>query len=219
MALNDAIISSVLMSPENTKNLTVKRTPIICYGIIKSVLEEGIVQVALSVYPVKNAPKVINCIYANLASANFAVRMKPTVNDKVIVLFTQYFDSTMFNTGKNEPIYNPNSASYSYNNGIALPVNQFNSDTFKNYFDASDGNITIHLDSGNTITMDSNGITVTDKNNNTITMSDSGMTIKDKNDNKITMTSDGMVIEDKNGCKIETTLTGTVINGKLRVAK
>lgn len=219
MAINEAIISSVLMSSENTKNLAIKRTPIISYGIIKTVLEEGIVQVALSVYPVKNAPKIINCIYANLASSNFAVRTKPTVNDKVIVLFTQYFDSSMFDTSKTEPIYNPDSASYSYNTGIAFPVNQFNSSVFKNYFDASDGNVTIHLDSGNTITMDSNGITVTDKNNNTITMSDSGMTIKDKNDNSITMSSSGTVIEDTNGCKIEMTATSTLINGKLRITK
>lgn len=218
MALNEAVISSALMSPENINNLNIKRTPIISYGIVKSVLEEGIVQVALSVYPVKNAPKVINCIYANLASTNFAVRVKPSVNDKVIVLFMQYFDSSMFDVSKNEPICNPDSASYSYNTGIAIPVNQFQSNTFKNYFDASDGNLTLSFNNGNSVTLNGDGIKVKDKNNNEVTMSSSGIVVKDKNDNKIEMTSSGMTLEDKNGCKVEMTSTGTLINGKLRIA-
>lgn len=202
---SDAVLNSLLMSEENVRNVGIKRTPIISYGIIKKVLGEGIVQVVLSVYPVENEPKVVNCIYTNLASASFSLYVKPNVDDKVLVLFPQYFSNEMFDTAKNEPIYNKNSASYAYSSGIALPLNQFKESVFKNSLSVSDGNISLKL--------------TYDGKNNTLSVDSEGINIVDVNGNKIEMTSSGMTLEDKNGCKIEMSSNGTLINGKLKVNK
>lgn len=202
---SNAVLQSLLFSEDNVRNIGIKRTPIVGYGIIKKVLGEGIVQVVLSVYPTENEPKAINCVYANLASSSFALYLKPNVDDKVLVLFTQYFASEMFDVAKKEPLHKENSASYSYNTGIAIPINQFKESSFDNSLSITDGAVDLKLkydDKTNTLTIDSNGISIADVNGN-----------------KIDMTSDGMTLEDINGCKIEMTSNGTLINGKLKVLK
>jgi uncharacterized protein involved in type VI secretion and phage assembly len=56
---------------------------------------------------------------------------------------------------------------------------------------------------GHFLTMDKNGITVTDANSNTIQFSSDGIAITDTNKNKIEMTSDGIKCTDANSNVIE----------------
>lgn len=55
----------------------------------------------------------------------------------------------------------------------------------------------------NIITINEDGITVTDLNGNTVSATDGGISAEDTNDNKIEMTSSGISVTDKNGNTIK----------------
>lgn len=221
------------------------RTPIVSFGIIKGVTG-NLVKVALSVYTDKNRPQIINCVYCNLASSNFAFNFVPKVNDKVLVLFTQCFSPSMFDTDKTEPEYKENANGYNYLSGIALSVNQFDTDRYTKYLETSEDGFTLKTETAEIVldkdgklkcnlSYDSNAekyrtqivadneqINVSTDNtqnkiNSIVLKKGTGISIQDDNGNKMSMTSSGITIEDKNSKKIEMSSSGTVINGKLKV--
>lgn len=66
----------------------------------------------------------------------------------------------------------------------------------------------------NEITIDEDGITVTDKNNNKFELTSDGITIKDKNNNEFKLDSNGATLTDKNTNKVTLSATGMVIEDK-----
>jgi uncharacterized protein involved in type VI secretion and phage assembly len=64
---------------------------------------------------------------------------------------------------------------------------------------------------GHFLTMDQNGITMTDANGNTMQFTSDGATVTDANSNKVEMTSDGTTVTDANGNKIEMTSDGVAV--------
>lgn len=67
---------------------------------------------------------------------------------------------------------------------------------------------------GHFLTMDKNGITITDASSNTIVFSSSGIKIEDTNQNKIEMTSDGIKITDANDNVIDMSSSAFTITAK-----
>ena len=73
-------------------------------------------------------------------------------------------------------------------------------------FEDADGSEMVLLvegSQGHFLTMDQNGITLTDSNANKIEMTSDGTTVTDANGNKIEMTSSGIAVTDVTGNKIE----------------
>jgi uncharacterized protein involved in type VI secretion and phage assembly len=67
---------------------------------------------------------------------------------------------------------------------------------------------------GHFLTMDQNGITVTDANSNTIQFTSDGIKVQDTNQNKVEMTSDGIKLTDANGNTIEMSSSAFTITAK-----
>jgi uncharacterized protein involved in type VI secretion and phage assembly len=81
-------------------------------------------------------------------------------------------------------------------------------------FEDADGSEMILLREGakgHFLTMDANGITVTDASNNSIQMTSGGITVTDANNNTIDMTSEGITITDANNNAIEMSSSGFTI--------
>lgn len=66
----------------------------------------------------------------------------------------------------------------------------------------------------NSVTMNADGLVVSDANQNLVTLSADGVEIEDKNANKVTLSADGAAVADKNGNKIEMTASGTLVEDK-----
>jgi uncharacterized protein involved in type VI secretion and phage assembly len=68
---------------------------------------------------------------------------------------------------------------------------------------------------GHFLTMDQNGITVTDASGNTIQFTPSGIRLEDVNKNKIEMTSSGIKITDRTGNTIEMSSSAFTVTAKV----
>lgn len=66
-------------------------------------------------------------------------------------------------------------------------------------------------DKTNVISMNKDGLTVTDANENNVTMTKDGIAVTDANDNKVTMSADGTAVVDANGNKLTMDSNGTVV--------
>lgn len=66
----------------------------------------------------------------------------------------------------------------------------------------------------NKVEMTKDGIAVTDANNNTVTMNADGVETVDANNNKVTLNGDGTKVADANGNKLTMDASGTVIEDK-----
>jgi uncharacterized protein involved in type VI secretion and phage assembly len=69
-------------------------------------------------------------------------------------------------------------------------------------------------DKTNVISMDKDGLTITDANENNVTMSADGIAVTDANDNKITMNADGIETVDANSNKVTMSADGTAVVDK-----
>lgn len=81
----------------------------------------------------------------------------------------------------------------------------------------TDNTIEIKTKDGNIVTIDSNGIIITDVNANIVTMDSDGIIITDLNGNTVTMDSSNIKLEDLNGNIYEGSATGVTINSNLEV--
>lgn len=72
-------------------------------------------------------------------------------------------------------------------------------------------------DEGNNISIDENGMNITDTNKNNILLNADGISITDKNENNITFSSNGTKIEDKNGNVFEMGSSSVKINNNFEV--
>ena len=203
------VLGGLGLSEADATHRRIGATYIVDYGIIKDIPTDGIVTVEMSASKDKQSITVTNCILASFASSSFTVKIKPNIDDKVIVLFPKNYSSRMFDKEVNETIISQATEGYCLLGGIAILLNQFQ-DFHKNYIDFSDGCADIKL--AYSEDDDKNFISLNTNKDGEITL-----TVKDKFSQKID--KDGALNITSNNTSIEINKDDeiTVNNGKATV--
>ena len=203
------VLGGLGLSDADAAHRRIGATYIVDYGIIKDIPTDGIVTVEMSASKDKQSITVTNCILASFASSSFTVKIKPNIDDKVIVLFPKNYSSRMFDKEVNETIISQATEGYCLLGGIAILLNQFQ-DFHKNYIDFSDGCADIKL--AYSEDDDKNFISLNTNKDGEITL-----TVKDKFSQKID--KDGALNITSNNTSIEINKDDeiTVNNGKATV--
>ena len=215
------VLGGLGLSDADATHRRIGATYIVDYGIIKDIPTDGIVTVEMSASKDKQSITITNCILASFASSSFTVKIKPNIDDKVIVLFPKNYSSRMFDKEVNETIISQATEGYCLLGGIAILLNQFQ-DFHKNYIDFSDGCADIKLaysedDDKNFISLNTNKdgeimLTVKDKfsqkidKDGALNITSNNTSIKINKDNEITVNNGKATVTiDKNGnVKIDT---------------
>ena len=215
------VLGGLGLSDADATHRRIGATYIVDYGIIKDIPTDGIVTVEMSASKDKQSITITNCILASFASSSFTVKIKPNVDDKVIVLFPKNYSSRMFDKEVNETIISQATEGYCLLGGIAILLNQFQ-DFHKNYIDFSDGCADIKLaysedDDKNFISLNTNKdgeimLTVKDKfsqkidKDGALNITSNNTSIKINKDDEITVNNGKATVTiDKNGnVKIDT---------------
>lgn len=223
------VLGGLGLSEADATHRRIGATYIVDYGIIKDIPTDGIVTVEMSASKDKQSITVTNCVLASFASSSFTVKIKPNIDDKVIVLFPKNYSSRMFDKEVNETIISQATEGYCLLGGIAILLNQFQ-DFHKNYIDFSDGCADIKLaysedDDKNFISLNTNKdgeitLTVKDKfsqkidKDGALNITSNNTSIEINKDNEITVNNGkATVIIDKNGnVKINTSGKYTIKN-------
>ena len=203
MADRNVFLESTAQSLSDTLHRVINNTFIVEYGIIKDIPSEGIVTVEMSVAEEANKIVITDCVLASFASSSVTVRIKPNVDDKVMVLFPRKFHNKMFQQDENEAILSVASTGYNVLSGVAILLNQYQEDTHKNFIDISDGNLTMKLgynekkDTNNIIiTTDADGKYEIDNGNSTVTVDKDGNVTVNAMKGKITIKNDSASLYD-----------------------
>ena len=223
------VLSGLGLSDADATHRRIGATYIVDYGIIKDIPTDGIVTVEMSASKDKQSITITNCILASFASSSFTVKIKPNIDDKVIVLFPKNYSSRMFDKEVNETIISQATEGYCLLGGIAILLNQFQ-DFHKNYIDFSDGCADIKLaysedDDKNFISLNTNKdgeitLTVKDKfsqkidKDGALNITSNNTSIKINKDDEITVNNGKATVTiDKNGnVKIDTSGKYTIKN-------
>lgn len=223
------VLSGLGLSEADATHRRIGATYIVDYGIIKDIPTDGIVTVEMSASKDKQSITVTNCILASFASSSFTVKIKPNIDDKVIVLFPKNYSSRMFDKEVNETIISQATEGYCLLGGIAILLNQFQ-DFHKNYIDFSDGCADIKLaysenDDKNFISLNTNKdgeitLTVKDKfsqkidKDGALNITSNNTSIGINKDDEITVNNGKATVTiDKNGnVKIDTSGKYTIKN-------
>lgn len=223
------VLGGLGLSEADATHRRIGATYIVDYGIIKDIPTDGIVTVEMSASKDKQSITVTNCVLASFASSSFTVKIKPNIDDKVIVLFPKNYSSRMFDKEVNETIISQATEGYCLLGGIAILVNQFQ-DFHKNYIDFSDGCVDIKLaysknDDKNLISLNTNKdgeitLTVKDKfsqkidKDGALNITSNNTSIEISKDDKITVKNGKATVTiDKNGnVKIDTSGKYTIKN-------
>lgn len=223
------VLGGLGLSEADATHRRIGATYIVDYGIIKDIPTDGIVTVEMSASKDKQSITVTNCILASFASSSFTVKIKPNIDDKVIVLFPKNYSSRMFDKEVNETIISQATEGYCLLGGIAILLNQFQ-DFHKNYIDFSDGCVDIKLaysenDDKNFISLNTNKdgeitLTVKDKfsqkidKDGALNITSNNTSIKINKDDEITVNNGKATVTiDKNGnVKIDTSGKYTIKN-------
>ena len=221
------VLGGLGLSDADAAHRRIGATYIVDYGIIKDIPTDGIVTVEMSASKDKQSITVTNCILASFASSSFTVKIKPNIDDKVIVLFPKNYSSRMFDKEVNETIISQATEGYCLLGGIAILLNQFQ-DFHKNYIDFSDGCADIKLaysedDDKNFISLNTNKdgeITLTVKDKFSQKINKDGeitLTVKDKFSQKIDKDGALNITSNNTSIKINKDNEITVNNGKATV--
>ena len=223
------VLGGLGLSEADATHRRIGATYIVDYGIIKDIPTDGIVTVEMSASKDKQSITVTNCVLASFASSSFTVKIKPNIDDKVIVLFPKNYSSRMFDKEVNETIISQATEGYCLLGGIAILLNQFQ-DFHKNYIDFSDGCVDIKLaysenDDKNFISLNTNKdgeitLTVKDKfsqkidKDGALNITSNSTSIEINKDNEITVNNGKATVTiDKNGnVKIDTSGKYTIKN-------
>ena len=203
------VLGGLGLSEADATHRRIGATYIVDYGIIKDIPTDGIVTVEMSASKDKQSITVTNCILASFASSSFTVKIKPNIDDKVIVLFPKNYSSRMFDKEVNETIISQATEGYCLLGGIAILLNQFQ-DFHKNYIDFSDGCADIKL--AYSKDDDKNFISLNTNKDGEITL-----TIKDKFSQKIDKDGALNITSNKTKIGINKDDEITVNNGKATV--
>ena len=203
------VLGGLGLSEADATHRRIGATYIVDYGIIKDIPTDGIVTVEMSASKDKQSITVTNCILASFASSSFTVKIKPNIDDKVIVLFPKNYSSRMFDKEVNETIISQATEGYCLLGGIAILLNQFQ-DFHKNYIDFSDGCADIKL--AYSEDDDKNFISLNTNKDGEITL-----TVKDKFSQKIDKDGALNITSNKTKIGINKDDEITVNNGKATV--
>lgn len=203
------VLGGLGLSEADATHRRIGATYIVDYGIIKDIPTDGIVTVEMSASKDKQSITVTNCILASFASSSFTVKIKPNIDDKVIVLFPKNYSSRMFDKEVNETIISQATEGYCLLGGIAILLNQFQ-DFHKNYIDFSDGCADIKL--AYSEDDDKNFISLNTNKDGEITL-----TVKDKFSQKIDKDGALNITSNNTSIKINKDNAITVNNGKATV--
>ena len=203
------VLGGLGLSDADATHRRIGATYIVDYGIIKDIPTDGIVTVEMSASKDKQSITVTNCILASFASSSFTVKIKPNIDDKVIVLFPKNYSSRMFDKEVNETIISQATEGYCLLGGIAILLNQFQ-DFHKNYIDFSDGCADIKL--AYSEDDDKNFISLNTNKDGEITL-----TVKDKFSQKIDKDGALNITSNKTKIGINKDDEITVNNGKATV--
>ena len=193
----------------------IKRSCIIDYGIIQNVVADGVVDVSVAVSKTEQDMIGMTCVLANIASANFTLKIVPKKGDRVLVVYPRIFNDTMFKVEGDETkdtkiIVDKDAKGYNLASGIAVLLNQYKSSGHKNVVTIDEGGTFTFVNDKATVSLNSDGYIsyeqTEDENNTLFSFSDSGFTIQDKAGNKI-------VSDTSSGSESIT------INGNLKVKK
>ena len=203
------VLGGLGLSDADATHRRIGATYIVDYGIIKDIPTDGIVTVEMSASKDKQSITITNCILASFASSSFTVKIKPNIDDKVIVLFPKNYSSRMFDKEVNETIISQATEGYCLLGGIAILLNQFQ-DFHKNYIDFSDGCADIKL--AYSEDDDKNFISLNTNKDGEITL-----TVKDKFSQKIDKDGALNITSNKTKIGINKDDEITVNNGKATV--
>lgn len=198
MADKNIFLEATSQSLGDMLHRVINNTFIIEYGIIKAIPAEGVVTVEMSVAEKAQDIIITDCVLASFASSSVTVRIKPNIDDKVIVLFPRKFHADMFQKDKNEPIVAEATTGYNVLSGIAILLNQYQEATHKNYIDVSDGCITLKMaysedEDKNLFTFESNA-------DGELTLVSNDVQVTTNKDSEITVTNGKATVTiDKNG--------------------
>ena len=126
------------------QNILEKRF-IIGYGTINDIPFDGVVSVLVSVSKDKSAQQVVTCPYATLMTSSVAVKIKPNIEDKVILVSPQLFDVKMFSKKQLDTIFDETAFGYSALACIALPLSAFRNGEYDNIISIEDGKVKAEL--------------------------------------------------------------------------
>ena len=155
----------------------IKHSCIVDFGIIQSVVADGVVDVSLAVSKTAQDIMCMTCVLANIASSSVTFHIKPNVGDRVLVVYPRLFDDRMFavpsGAQATEVIVNPEAKGYNLTSGIAILINQYKQGTHKNLISIEDGKVTIdnektkvEIDTEGNVSIEADG-KYTIKNNDT----------------------------------------------------
>lgn len=181
----------------------IKHSCIIDYGIIQNIVADGVVDVSVAVSKTEQDMLCMTCVLANIAGAGFTLNVKPSVGDRVLVVYPRIYDDKMFtvpdsDTEKKKLIVNFNAKGYNLMSGIAILMNQYKKASHKNVVTVDNGNISAKLnkveittDSDGAITVDNGKATVNiDKDGNVTVNAQGKYTIKNSSTDLLTVISD-----------------------------
>ena len=163
----DFLMKAQTATFSNAVKAIIGRSCLIEFGIIKKIIAEGVVQVAVSVAKDASDIRILPCVLISPCSASFAINFIPKEGDKVLVLFPRRFNADMFNSNKNDVITDANGEGFTPFTGLAILYNQFRDD-YKNALTVDNGDIkittekaSIHIDTSGSVTVEANsGVTV-----------------------------------------------------------
>lgn len=204
--MSSNLVKNIGISDADMIHKLIGNTCIVEYGIIKAIPSTGIVTVEMSVAEKAEDIVITNCVLANFAGSSVTVNVTPKIDDKVLVLFPRKYAGDMFKTENNEPIISEGTSGYKVMGGIALLVNQYQTESHKNSIDFTDGTLTIKLaysedDSENlfTLTVGSDGAFMLTNKAVTVNLgSDGSITVSNENAT-ISVDADGNVVIDTAG--------------------
>lgn len=182
---NSIIEQSVCFA--DTVQAMINRSCIIDFGIIKEVVANGVVVVAISVANGAKDIKIITCVLANIASTNFTLNIIPKEGDKVLIVYPRRFSNDMFDTTKQDIIIEKFSSGYNLLSGIAIPISQYKIDGYKNVLEIEEG-IIKYTSEDNWVELnltESGTIALADSNGNSIETTSSSMKLNGKLEIKV----------------------------------
>lgn len=179
-----------------------RRSCIVDYGIIQNIKSGGVVDVSVAVSETPQDMLCMTCVLANVASSALAVKIKPVVGDRVLILYPRIYDDSMFSMAESEDdrkkiIVNENAKSYSLCGGIAILINQCKT-FYKNVITAEAGKIDIAL--AYDTDEEENKFTLSVNEKGEFTLHSNDVSVSADEDGAITVTAPNASISiDKNG--------------------
>lgn len=155
----EQLLTAVFKTQSEAIQQVIKRTCIVDFGVITEVLGENVVKVGIAVANSIEDVQILTCTLLSPCSASIALNVEPSVGDKVLILSPRHFNPAMFEVTKEDPapIIDDTCQGYTRMAGLAILMNQFNYDSYKQSINISaDGVLSVRLpygeDSANILT-------------------------------------------------------------------